>query len=87
MSTTAATAAVRLSPARATKAASSPWASIRLGSVSEATAPPSGSAIWRMPRAKPRSVRANQPITARPDAPVALEPNMPATSRATRRAA
>ena len=26
------------------------------------------------PRAKPRSVRANQPMTARPDAPVALEP-------------
>jgi hypothetical protein len=36
-----------------------------------------------MPSAKPRSVRANQPITARPDAPVALEPNMPATSSAT----
>ena len=87
MSTSEAIAAVTHSPARATKAASSPWASIRVGSVSEASAPPSGSAIWRMPRAKPRWLRANQPMTARPDAPVALEPNMPATSRATSSAA
>ena len=45
MSTTEAMAAVRLSPARATKAASSPRASITLGRVSDARAPPSGSAI------------------------------------------
>ena len=55
---------------------------MRLGSVSEASAPPSGSAIWRMPSAKPRWPRANQPMTARPEAPVALAPNMPATSSA-----
>jgi hypothetical protein len=35
-----------------------------------------------MPSAKPRSVRANHPMTARPEAPVALAPNIPAISSA-----
>ena len=44
------------------------------GSVTAASAPPSGSDAWRRPRAKPRSSAANQCITARPLAELTLEP-------------
>ena len=68
----AAIAARSVKPAMASSASRSPAAMAIAGSVSAASAPPSGIAVWRMPSTNPRSSRANQPITARPVAPVAL---------------
>ena len=49
------------------------------------SAPPIGIAVWRMPSTKPRSPRSNQPMIARPLAPVALPPKKPAKNSATSR--
>ena len=43
-------------------------------------APPKGTAVWRMLMARPRSPSANQPMTARPLAPLTLPPSRPTST-------
>jgi hypothetical protein len=66
--TTTSTAASRQSAAGTTTASNTPSRAASPGSTSPATATPSGCAVWRMPMARPRSVRGNQPMTIRPHA-------------------
>ena len=56
--------------------------SFRAGSAPAATAPPSGTAIWRMPSARPRSFSPNQAMTARPLAALTPAPSAPAADSA-----
>ena len=58
----------------------SPSARATHGSEAAATVPPSGIAVCRIPRARPRSARPNQLITARPLAALTLAPKTPATA-------
>ena len=53
------------------------------GTTSAATSPPSGTAVWRTPSAKPRSSAPNQCITARPLAEFTLAPAPPASASRT----
>ena len=53
------------------------------GRTSAATAPPTGTAVCRMPSASPRSCAENQPITARPLPDWTLPPAIPASPRRT----
>src|SRR5207248_2990312 len=52
------------------------------GRPAAAAAPPIGIAVWRTPRASPRSSAGNQPMTARPLAAFTLAPNAPAAASA-----
>ena len=49
--------------------------------MSAAIAPPTGTAVWRTPSAKPRSSAANQRMTARPLPDWTLPPATPASPR------
>ncbi|CAB3701342.1 hypothetical protein LMG26845_05255 [Achromobacter insuavis] len=51
------------------------------GSTSAPRPPPSGTAVWRMLIARPRSPSSNHAITARPLAPLTLPPITPTSSR------
>src|SRR5215210_4606395 len=76
----AARAAASMTPARAYSAACTPAADASGGSVNEAIAAPAGTAVWRSPRASPRSSRGNQPKTARPLAAIPADPSIPASA-------
>ena len=64
----------------ASSAASSEKAAASVGSVNDAAAVPSCTEVWRSPSARPRSLRGNQPNTARPLPPVAAAANSPAAN-------
>src|SRR5436190_1196195 len=55
---------------------------VSAGRTPAAIAPPSGTAVWRMPSASPRSSGPNHAITARPLADCVPPPSAPATARA-----
>ena len=65
----------------ASSAARNPHASTIGGSAIAAEKPPIGIAVWRIPRAKPRSARGNQLVTARPVAVFELAPKALASAR------
>src|SRR2546428_446368 len=60
---------------------------VSAGSAPAAIAPPSGTAVWRIPSASPRSSGPNQLITARPLADCVPPANAPATASAATRPA
>lgn len=64
------------SPYKAVK----PRCSATIGKSSAPTPPPSGTAVWRMLIASPRSPSANHVITARPLAPLTLPPSSPTSN-------
>src|SRR5918996_1110148 len=74
-------------PARKRNPASVPPAPTTAGSASAPTSPPTGIAVCRTPRARPRSSAANHCITARPLAELTLEPAAPARPSSARREA
>lgn len=61
--------------------AAKPACSATICSSSAPMPPPSGTAVCRMLIASPRSPSANQPITARPLAPLTLPPSNPTSSK------
>src|SRR5580765_5625738 len=75
-------AAARHATARPSKAACRLMWLVSAGRASAATAPPSGTAICLMPRARPRSSAPNHAMTARPLAALTPAPTPPATASA-----
>ena len=82
----AASADAASAPAITSRATSTEVAAASAGSENDAAAAPSGTAVWRSPRAKPRSARGNQPNTARPLPPAADAASAPATNMPASRA-
>ena len=75
ISVAATIAAESTAPAITSRPCAAPQASSIGGRASAAANPPIGTAVCRTPSAKPRSLRANQLVTARPVAVLALAPN------------